>query len=301
MRFSIVKMSLVVVFSGASMAAVLSGCAEAEQPPTGKLGGLNILAMPVYETTPNSVSEAAPGDTLKVRPFLSWVDGAGKPVTWSIVACRDPGSTEGAPTCNGAPDTVVIPGGTQTTPTVIGNASNAWTDFMPEVSLTIPSNFFSGPPAITDAAIQYNGYSYLVFIRVYGPVNDSMTSAMIRIVVTTRTGTDLAVNPSFDDILANGVSLTTLPTEKVTLQGVFSGLVPSYPGRSTSGSSVTNSNPSLTSWYYSDGSLQRLHTDETVPTTEWTPAGKPANRASILVGVLRDSRGGQSVKQISLP
>ncbi len=279
----------------------LSACANGDIANPGKLGDLKIIGMVSYKTTLNGVSDAAPGDTIKVRPYLSWVNGGGATVTWSMVACRDPGIAFGAnATCTGAPDRVVVM--TQTTPVVIGDSTNAWTDFMPEIPVTIPADFFTNAGfGVTNASTQYNGASYLIFLSVYGPLGDT-DSTMSQVVVTTRTGADLAVNPSFDNIQqADGTALTTYPGAKVSLKAVYSGVTPTYPARDGSGNPVTSDNGSLINWYFSDGTLSANTTDQTVTTTDWTPSSKPSSRASVIVGILRDSRGGVSVKRIAFP
>lgn len=271
------------------LAWVFSSCGDSNLPDYNQLGDLRVLSV---EVNNGGKSEAAPGDSVALTPLLSWVNGGGQTVSWTTEACRDPGIAFGQiPTCDSAPDKVAI-GGAGTGSSAIGTSANAWTDVLPAISVTVPANIFNpGLPLLPiSTADQQSGYAYLVFMTFTG-ADGQEVKTFKRIVTTTRTGAALNSNPLLNDLLLNGVALpasTPLPAEKVTLSAQFTGL------ESDDEATIT--------WFLSDGELQRMRTTADLTTSDWTPPKTaPVGRSAIIVGVLRDGRGGESSKMVRFP
>lgn len=263
------------------------GCSESTLPEYPQLGPLRVLAMTVNTPEVNGAG------AVTVTPLISDVNGAGRTLSWTTEACADPGVSVGAtPSCENALDRVIVAGAGAGSATV-GSSANAWTATIPAISVTVPAAFataFSLLPTVN----QFNGYAYIVVFKVTAPGGDSVT-AFKRIVMTTRTGGDLNTNPSLTDLLADGASLAALPTAKTVLSAAFTGMQGNFPAQLNDGTPTTLSETATITWFFTDGEYERFRTTDTLTTNEWTPpSSAPAGRGVVVVGVIRDARGGDS-------
>ncbi|MBL7716132.1 MAG: hypothetical protein JNL01_11770 [Bdellovibrionales bacterium] len=280
-----IRRKILSAFSGVGL--FLSACSDSTLPEYPKLGPLRVLAL-----TANTPEVTAAG-AVTLTPLISDVDGAGRTLAWTTEACMDPGVSVGAtPSCESALDRVIV-GGAGAGSAVVGASANAWTATLPAITVNVPVAFataFSLLPTVN----QFNGVAYIVVFRITATNGDSVT-AFKRIVLTTRTAGDVNTNPTFTDILADGATLAALPTAKTSLSASFSGMQGSYPALRNDGSSTTLTEEATITWFFSDGEYERFRTTSTLTTNEWTPpTSAPAGRGVVVVGVIRDGRGGDA-------
>jgi hypothetical protein len=266
-----------------SLLLLLSACGESNLPDYSQLGGLRVLA--IQSGPAGGAAEVAPaGGAINITVLVSDVTALGRTLTYTTEACIDRGVSFGAkPTCDGAPDRVVVGagGGTLNTATL----APAFTGEIGPFAVTVPPGLLTGR---TDA-VRFNGAAYLVIFRIAAPSGEAVT-AFKRIVVTERAA--LNNNPAAPVILANGVALAALPTAAVNLSAVAAG--ESYSVMNSDTSLTSKTEDPLVTWFFSDGEFQRFRTGSG-GANEWTPpASAPAGRDQVFVAVVRDGRGGES-------
>lgn len=263
-------------------------CSTSNFPKYSSLGTLRVLALVVDQP---SIQNPSGSTTVNLTPYISDINGSGS-VQLVVQSCLDPGVSEGAtPDCtNGvyasSAQTVTMtpassqPAGTFGTPERTGAPTSSIA-----VSLQIPSSFLSA----YSSPLQFNGVPFL--ITVTATSGSSTVQAFRQVYVSTQTPT---TNPSLGDLLANGSSLTSLPSSNVNLSFTASSTPATYQYMSSSGDVSTITETYQTTWYVSDGTVDASWTYANTQ-TEWeVPGSAPTGRKTIVVGVLRDGRGGES-------
>lgn len=287
-------------------------CSESNLPKYEALGPLRVLAIiasapEVNLPAPPTVPAATQNFTVEV--WVSDLDGAGRPLSWTLRGCADTGIAFGAtPNCDNALDvqTYASPGAW---PGAVASATNAWTNRLASWTIAVPTDVFVARSAFTLGAIdQYNGVNYLLEFTISAANGDSVR-AIKRLIFSTRTPSNQ--NPLLSGILSNGAPLATsanldapvvnsLPTSRVTLapQITSQGSAESdYSVQRSDGSFTTASEQLLITWFISDGSLDQARTSFDFPSLDWTPpASSPVGRNAALITVLRDGRGGVAVQ-----
>lgn len=269
----------------------LGACDKSTLPPASRLQTLRVLA--VVADTPELSDTALPA-TVQVTPYISDMKGSGRVVTMTASACPDPGVSYGAnPTCAGNPQKVdiAIPNLTpvaQTANSGIFGLPNL-TGAVPSFSVSVPAGLLTGRSPLD----QHNGVAYLVTFTV--SAGSESVSAFKRIFVSNKTA--LNTNPTLTDILGNGASLTTLPAGETDISGVFSG-TESYEIKSSTGTETQNEKLYIF-WYSNLGDFSPAM-DLAEEKIKWTPPGSTAAGKTVLMGVIRDGRGGTAVKVIDL-
>lgn len=269
----------------------LLGCGGEDLPQYTKLEGLRILAI----STPTPEIQNPSGGVVNVNltPVISDLGGSGS-ITLNIQSCLDPGTSVGAtPTCVGAAmvsnlQTVVVtattgqPAGTFGDPERTGAPSSGAIT----VGLIVPAGLLSQ----YSAAMQNNGVPYLITVEAVS--SKETVRSFRRIVFSNKTPN---TNPTLSDLVVGASSVTTRPSGDVELGFTTTSSPEAYISLGNDGSSFSRIEQFETTWFVSDGEILNPRT-RPGETTKWsTPEGAPVGRATVLVGVLRDDRGGVSV------
>jgi hypothetical protein len=263
---------------------LLAGCSGDNFKKVYLLENLRVLSLQA------DFPEVNAGDTVTITPFISDRTGAGRILSYRVVGCVDPGVAFGSDfNCDGQADrqewVSITPIAALTAP--------FYSQTAPSFSVTIPATILSG----RNSDDQFNGVAYLVF---YELISDTETvTAVKRVFASTRLTKN--TNPLPTAILANGVAITNRPSSKVTLTvDTASNQFESYD-TSSLGQVLTQQEDLLYSWYVSDGTLTEERSASSKP-TEWTPEDPiPAIGQTLLILVVRDRRGGESVLRWTHP
>lgn len=281
--------TLGIVAMGAGL-ALLAGCGGETAAEPWKLNHLVILG--AVANPPAFQNPAAGTVNVQLDPFISDINGNGS-VTMLVQSCLDPGEQNGVvDDCSkvagaSAVQSVVIPAPMNMSVGVFGNPERTGKSSTGPVTvpLVIPANFLASYPA----AAQFNGVAFLITMVASNATETVRASR--RVFVSTQTPN---LNPTLQDILANGVSLTAIPTKNVALS-VLTSAPETYQVITLDGNQETRTELFDTTWYVSDGTLSNPHT-QGATTSDWkVPTARPAGRDVIMVGVLREIRGGVSV------
>ena len=263
--------------------ALTSACSENNLPVYVKLEGLRVLALV------SDKPEVNPGGSFTITPYVSDVLGSGRALTYTAEACLDPGVSYGAtPTCLGSATRVVI----ATNQAVTGLGSPNYTGATNSIGpITTPSSAIAFAARTT--VDQFNGVTYLVTYDVTSSDGKSV-SAYKRILISNKTS--LNANPTLSDLLANDASLSSLPAGQVALKASFpSASRETYSVMESSGSLTSQMESLVTTWFYTDGETKFFRTTNTDTTTYTPPGERPSGRNVLIIGVLRDERGGAAV------
>ncbi len=274
---------------------LLTACGDDNLPKYTLLDRFRVLALEA--DTP----EVSPGATVTITPYLSDPGGSGRSISYSVESCVDLGVNLGAtPTCDGNPSrVVVVMGGTQAAP---GTAPH-YTGTTGTIGIAVPSSavIFTDPRTggVRTTNEQYNGVNYLMIYR--ATAGSETVSAFKRIVVSSRTTKN--ANPSLTEIQFNGVTAASAAApaapNKVRLDAsVGGGSTEIYSYRDSDGVLANRSEELLVSWFVTQGSLLRSRTDAG-ESNEYTPSDAPLSATTTFVAVLRDDRGGTSVRTIT--
>ncbi len=255
----------------------LAGCSGDDIKDYYRLGELRILSM--QADTP----EVAPGGSANVTPLVSDLNGGGRALTYSAEACVDPGIDLGnPPTCAIRPDRVVL-----ATNAPLPLPGPEYTANGPAIAVTVPATILAGrPPQDLN-----NGVAYLLFYTVTA-ADGATTTAFKRILVSTRAPKN--TNPTITALRGDGVAFTTLPANPVDLSiQIAPGSAETYVLMASDGTTSSVTEDLLSTFFISDGSLdnERSRGEEAV---RWAPTGQPAGRRIVVVGVVRDRRGGET-------
>jgi hypothetical protein len=238
-----------------------------------------------------STPEVLPGAAVSIQPLLSDVRGAGRSLTYTVVACTDPGVAFGnQPDCEHDSDRQSLGpfNATLTAP--------YYTELQAAFSITIPASLFTTQR--TNPFDQFNGAQYLV--RVVVTASDgSTTSAFRRIRVSGAPKLPKNSNPSITAILgSSGQTLSTVPNESMLLTAqLASSAAESYLYLKTDGTTETRTENLTVAWYTSEGSLDSNRLAPDSP-NQYSVATSPSY-PTFLVVVATDDRGGSSFLRLT--
>lgn len=257
----------------------LAACSNDSLPKYTKLDSLRILAIDL--DTLEIQNPSAGVQTVQVTPYLSDIGGT-DPVNLTIQTCLDRGVSFGAePTCENAADLTTV-----NSTVNFADPERTAAATPTSVSFTIPSNLLANYAT----PLQFNGVPYL--ITVTATRGDATLRSFRRILITTKTPNQA---PGMSDILADGASLVTLPNKEVLLSFTANTAPESYQYMNSKEEISNLTETFETTWFTSDGEIENPRTREN-ETTRWTPpTTPPVGRSVVVVGVLRDGRGGIDV------
>lgn len=228
-----------------------------------------------------SASEFTQSAGLKVtaRPYISDINGGGRTISAVIDGCIDPGISYGAEvTCEGNPTKVSTPYSIDTS--LLPLLNSGWGN--PSSELVIPNTIFLG----RSIREKFNGVSYIILFSF--TVDGVVQKSFKRVRITNRTS--LNSNPILNALLLNGAVIGK-PRLDDSLNAVFSG-VESYDFMMVDESIENRSEKLVMAWYVSSGifDMPKTNASESV-----RYKSDPPNSPLLIIGVLRDERGGVSV------
>jgi hypothetical protein len=259
----------------------LVACSKNDLPKYASLDRLRILGLAV--NTPEIQNPAAGTINVQMTPYLSDVTGTGT-VSLEVQSCLDTGVNLGAePNCQGAAtassvQTVVA---TFADPERTGTPAGAIT-----VPLQVPANLLSS----YSPSLQHNGVAYLITVK--ATRGSDVVRSFRRVLMSTKTPN---VNPALSDLLVNGNTLNSMPSGEVELSFTAATAPETYQWLTSDGNFQTQTEVYETTWFISDGEIEspRSKVGETI--TWKAPGAAPTGRQAVVVGVLRDGRGGLDV------
>jgi hypothetical protein len=270
-------------------AILLTGCSQGDLPDYDRLGSLRILSLKVDQP------EVAPGTSVTITPYISDLNGQGRTLNFRAFACTDPGIARGLdPSCDEALDRIDVQSGTITPGAPPNYKAPNYTGAAPSISLTVPSTLLDAKSTFEKQL----GIDYLLFYELKGSDGTSLQSFKR---IHTSLQTQKNTNPTFVSIQTGGANLVALPTSTVSLTPLFSPTSKeTYTVLRTDGSSAIITESLLVTWFISDGSLDYTRTVDTDANPFSPPSPPPSSHSTILIGVVRDGRGGEDVVQLEL-
>ncbi|MES2803143.1 MAG: hypothetical protein V4654_11665 [Bdellovibrionota bacterium] len=272
------------VFFAVVILVLLSACSDDNLPEFNKLEGLRVLA---FST---STPEVNPGTTVTLTPVIS--DLTATNLSFSVFSCIDLGVSYGAdPSCEGNPSKIVI---ATNQPLTLPGSSENWTGLADSFTVSVPSDtvLFAG----RSAQEKYNGLSYLIE---YILTNDrgQSTKSLKRILVSESSKTTKNQNPVVTDVLADGVSMSSLSfgSEQSLSTNLSMGSFEPYSVKLSDGSLESRTEQITTTWFITDGETKYYRSVGTSSNPFTNPSGAPSGRSFYLLAVTRDDRGGVSV------
>jgi len=234
--------------------------------------------------------EVAPGSTVTITPVISDTEGNGRGLLYTAESCLDLGlSYGGSPNCENNPTRTIV----ANSQPVTGLSGPAFTAAVSSTfSVTVPSSavIFAGRSSIE----QHNGVPYLINYRVLASDGSVSVSAFKRVLVSTRTTKNQ--NPVLSDIFSEGLPMSSYPVGPVRLK-------PNYPEAAMETYAVMDSQSNISTkteeirmlWFTNYGKVVETPT-EAKGETSYEPITKPDDKTVVLVGLLKDDRGGAAVK-----
>lgn len=236
-------------------------------------------------------AEVLPGTTVTITPWVSDVnETTGLQFEWQ--ACVDAGLNYGVePSCADNPTATAVTTGTVTTLNTAATFSGAADSF----TVTPPATMLTG----RSASEQYNGINYLIIYSIINSRGQKVT-ALKRLQVSGASKAVKNKNPVISQLTANGLTLGTLSTASTYVLGIaFSATSKeTFQRLFADGRSVSETEELQTTWFYSDGETKYFRTINEDTNSYKTPSVFPTSRASFIVVVSRDNRGGLAVQKV---
>lgn len=278
---------------GLLFSLLVTGCSDNGFPLYASLDGLRILALKIDqpEITYNAGVDSY---AVALTPLISDFGGSGN-VEITLQACLDPGVVVGVQAdCSEAAVASSV------TTLIVTPAVGAAADIFGEGTRTgIPS---SGPVNLTvpfprtlwskfSSAVQFNGVPCVVVVKAKTSDGVQQTTAFRRVLISSKNTPN--ANPVISDLKANGNSLGALPSGQTSLTFDLGASAETYSFQKSSGETLSLNETLELSWFTTDGEI-KFSRSRSGERTNWTPpSSAPAGgRKVILVGVLRDGRGG---------
>lgn len=256
---------------------LLASCGDDKLKKVEILNSFRILA--IESATPELTQNT--GLTVTARPYISDINSGGRSLSAVIDGCIDPGISFGAEvTCEGNASKVSVTYSVDTS--TLPNLNSGWGAY--SSALTIPDSIFAGR---TDRE-KYNGVPYVIIFKFN--VDGTILKSFRRILVTNRT--DLNTNPTLSALLLNSSTIS-----KPNLNDYLSATASGSENYNTilADGTLENKNEALTmAWYVSSGELNisKASASESVQYKNSTPTTQ-----LLIIGVLRDERGGVAVRE----
>jgi hypothetical protein len=259
---------------------ISTGCSDMGFPEYIKLDNLRIVAL-ILDSP-----EVAAGGTVNVTPVVSDYN-ATRTLTFVAEACPDPGLVLGRdPTCDGHPLKVSVGSGNVVFP-VAQQATNRTGLTTALAAITVPATLTTG----LSADSQFNGVFYLVTYTVTAS-DGTRVKSFARIRVSNKTTKN--TNPTITDVLANGSSLTTMPTSDAYVAISYSGTSKeSFVYQRSDGTQTTQTETLSTTWFYTAGAMKFYRTvDAENNTFTPTSSSAPTGLNHVILVITRDGREG---------
>lgn len=261
---------------------LLTACTDDDLPKYIELRGLRILALSSDTVAASGAAEYSPGDSVRITPWVSDFD-ATRTINYSWQACVDPGITVGVdPSCDGVSGATAVTTAALTIPATERTGSGNTFD------VTIPSDILDNRSALE----QFNGVNYLVTYELVASDGASVKSFK-RLITTSASKPVKNQNPTFNDILAGNSSFTVFPSDEVALRASYpASSIESYTSLRSDGSVETRNEDLVTTWFITDGELDLYRTINDGETNYDPVTSRPTDHTPLVLGIMRDGRGG---------
>ena len=301
----------------------LPACSTSKLPRYSIIQGMRVLALTLDQPEINYNGSTFTPSSVQLTPTISDLYGGGRSLQASIEWCLDPGIALGVtPTCKGNATRVVVGENQAITNTATFLSPNYTGSLNPiTIDLTLASQSIQSILSASFLALkpyqQYNGINFLIFYTL-SPVSDSTQAITTfkRLVVSGSSKASKNQNPSGLSIQdsTTGIEMTSLPTIQTSLTAyVPASQAENYSEETTSGTFNSKTESIQTEWFFtgpsdpecskkkectSDGYFKLARSIPSEINVFYPPsAATPTTRGRILVGVVHDSRGGNSVKR----
>ena len=282
-------------FVAGAFSISVGGCGANNFPSYSKLDRLRLLAIEVDRPELN-YDETVDSYTVQVLPLVSDIGGSGNLIA-DVQACLDPGVSLGAsPSCTGSPSaspvvSITISPAVGQSADIFGDLNRTGQPSSGAVALTLPFPRVLWPRF--SEAQKFNGVPAIIVVQLRQENGAAIVSGFRRILVSNKTSPN--ANPVLSDLKSNGTSLLTKPGFQSQLSFDVGNPPENYEYQKSDGSKSSFTESLEVTWFVSDGSVDvsRSRTNESV---EWElpQESPPGGRKVVLVGVLRDGRGGVS-------
>jgi hypothetical protein len=262
--------------------SLCTSCDNADFVEFSELGGLRIVG--VEASTPEIDGTSTATESVTLTPFISDIDAAGRVFSVTVTSCIDPTfSQTGTLGCSN-PTSESYPNGNSFDTNTL--AASSFTGAMDPITINInnPASLISQYPS----QLQFNGVPLFVFFTISSG-NESLS--FVKEILITNRG-QLNQNPEIEDIVFNGSSLASGPSQSGELNVTFTdtGGPQSFLEISSDGSTIDKTESFLISWFTSTGQVvpgRVLLGDSSELTTI---------DAAVIICVVRDRRGGTDVR-----
>ncbi len=256
---------------------LIASCGDDKLKKVETLNSFRLLA--IESATPELTQNA--GLSVTARPYISDVNGGGRIVNAEVDGCIDPGISFGAEvTCEGNPSKVSVAYTINTS--ALPNLNSGWGAY--SSALSIPDTIFFGR---TDRE-RFNGVPYIIIFKF--TVDGAVVKSFRRILLTNRTV--LNSNPTLSGLLLNGSTIS-----RPNLNDYLSASVSGSENYNTilDDGIIENKNETLTmAWYVSSG---ELNISKATASESVQYKTSPPSTQLLIIGVLRDERGGVAVRE----
>lgn len=269
-------------------------CNKDTLPKYSLLDRLRILG--IVSNTPEIQNPSAGITNVSINPFISDIGGSGD-ILLEIQSCLDPGVGLGAEAdCSQGLYASSIQNITvsSTATAVEGLFGEPERTGSPQSgSITVPLQI---PPSLLDqfsSNLQYNGISYIITLKATSSTNS--IRSFRRILISTKTPN---TNPSLSNLLINNSDYSQRPPDGTFQLSFNSADTPeNYSFLAGDGEYRSLQEEYETSWFVSEGLIESSRSKIT-EFIEWklTSSNPAPPRKLVMVGVLRDDRGGTDIK-----
>jgi hypothetical protein len=281
------------IWISAFLLAGVFGCSKDNFPKYNVLQDLRVITL--VANAPEVALNTSGTSVVQIQPYVSDVNGSGG-LSYVAKGCWNFAVENGGdPTCEGNATVQTIASGNLSAP----SAASAYTGAADAFNVTIPAA--NAAVLVRSSAAQFNGIPYLVTYELKASDGRSV-KAFKRILVSTNSVKNS--NPQVGDILkVSGGAYTafelghsvdlTFSLGTASTEGAES-----YSWQTDQGQLRVYTEDLTATWFVTDGTMKYFRTTWGSPiNTYQNPDAAPAgNRKAYLILVLRDNRGGVSVK-----
>ena len=282
----------------------LAACADMGFPNSWELGGLRVLALQVDRPEVNLTLDPQ----VTITPYISDIDGAGRPLEYVIQACYDPAVLFGAdPDCTNHLESLLGPVETRTGTLglPVANATGVATPAVAgDFTFTLPVALLALFDPVDNAVELNNGIPYSILFTLTDPATGETVTSFRRVSVTSRTS--LNQNPAFLGVFnGDGAAVSSIAAGSEDLEvkaDATEASTETYIALSRDGSSSNLTEELSVSWFTNAGEFASGRTEPggfvtyTPPTVEQVASAEEA--APYFWVFLRDDRGGVSALEI---
>jgi hypothetical protein len=307
---------------------LLAACSPEKMPRYSTLQALRVLGLTLQSQGGNAAETSFNGTTfspgiMEVTPVISDLHGGGRSLSFNLYYCLDPGIGLGAPpTCAGNASRVDFlsnqplaqPTGDYATPNFTGSLTPIPINLNTATASVLP--VYAARYAALTPMERFNGVSILVFFEIF-PTLDSaekVTTFKRLFISEGRTLNQNPVNAGIDITREDGSPLLPLPTTETFLKAVIPASdFETYSVMDSAGNLVTQTEGVEMAWFLTGPADIECSNDKdctpdgflALPRTlagelnRFTPpkVPTPTDRSRILIGIAKDSRGGNTVRR----